>query len=316
MNFDKFFIQSTYPEGYQAPSTQGISSELPLLAMEDQGILPALNFYMELPLAPQELILNCTLKPVPLMHTDIGVAFQHEQRASVAVAYYDLGNLDQRPLPETTRCAVWERDGILCRSIQIGAMGGGFYRGSSQEEERAFEGFEVGQWRAPHGVLYEKPYKTVERNFTVHFGMDAQRRLYMTPPDRVNAIPVFPYAGYFRPGMPLEEMVQLYGQILPGGKGPVVSVTTPLNWQDRNVVPARGGTIPPYDVIFVTPPDGCERISLREAIYGGHVKCSIEALQDEKHQVMFRSVGFRGVSSDSHRVEIVFLRVEEEGSSQ
>ncbi len=244
----------------------------------------------ETKISPQQIILRCELKPLPLTFPSPEAQLILEGEALHKCALY------AKPSIAYGYSREWEYS--MWAAISLHYLGKG--QGTYQNDTFDFEGTTLPMGslilRTP---LFTKTFITQHQNLSERHTTLASGQLLTSPPDVFNTRIFKGYGGYYKPGIPLEEIQQIYFSF-----GCTQSETKiklyDSSFLERNLTPPpQGGK----EITFYPPLQDESIMSLSGALIGGY---AIIEFQTESISIRLRSYTYKAISGSTTDIDIFF----------
>jgi hypothetical protein len=237
---------------------------------QDEGMLDITHpadciLVEESKIVAETLVLRCTLRPVPLQNKTIQVQLIAEGEA-----------LEQTPLYTEESIAYgyeWESTDSCWQAIALDYTGIG--RGVHEGKSFVFYGdtLPFGKIEMTH-PLYIKPFSCEllnyqERMTTLHSGM-----VLRSPPGVLDTQILRGYGGYYKQGIRLEDMQQVYYNLTSTHRQTRVRLINSTTLCEQQTPPPQGGQVFDYRVQF-NPLREEEYLSFPAALAAGYGRISV-----------------------------------------
>jgi hypothetical protein len=237
----------------------------------DEGVLDIFHpsecvLMEESKIAAETLVLRCTLRPIPLNDKNIKVQVIVEGEAledSLLYAEESIAYGFEREVEN----AQW-------RGIAVDYTGIG--RGVHQGESFVFHGKTLpsGEIEAEK-TLYTKPFRNEEFNHQERMTTLASGHLLTSPPGVLDTQVLRGYGGYYKEGIPLADMEQIYYGLTSTHNQTRVRLFSSSTLQERNTPPPYEGKHLNTNVLFSPPPRPEEYLSLPGTLAAGYARFSV-----------------------------------------
>ena len=239
------------PEGHEASS---------VALNEEEGVLDIFHpgdgrLIKESTLAPEILILRCRLRGVLRAPLDIRVQLTSEGETLESVLLYDEGSV--APGYDTVVASQWQ--GVALEYTGVGSV-------LAEGEVIPFQGTDInGGVITLASPLYVKPFRV-----ETHFIEEQQKTLpsgekVTTPLGGGKRRVLRGYGGYFKEGLPLKDIQQIYYSLTSRHHQTCVRLYRSTQLQEEGA-----------DMAFVSPLREEEPLSLEEALNKGHARFQCE----------------------------------------
>lgn len=261
------------PQGYEPPSVE-LNQEEGVLDISHPSTCDLLQ---ESQIVADTLILRCILRPLLIENKQIKVQLISESVTLESTDLYAEGSV--------TYGYAWDVEKSQCRGIAIEYAGLG--KTICKDEIFVFYGKELTNGKLDISTpLYLKPFQIEtqhhqERSTTLRTG-----HLLSSPPGKLNSQILRGYGGYYKEGIALHEIQQIYYALASVQTQTRVRLYSSSTLQDNHTPPPLGGSSFNQDVIFYPEPREEEYLSLPGTIAAGYVRVVVETGWG---QVTFRS---------------------------
>lgn len=242
----------------------------------------------------ETLVLRCTLRPIPLQNKMIHVQLIAEGEALENTLLYDGESIAYG--------YEWESQDSCWQAIALDYTGVG--RGVHEGEAFVFYGnslpFGKIELKTP---LYEKPFlceisSYQERMTTLLSGM-----VLRSPPGVIDTQILRGYGGYYKPGVVLEDIQQVYYSLTSTHGQTRVRLVNSTTLQEQHTLPPLGGKLFDYGVQFSPVPREEDYLSLPGALAAGYGKLSVTS---ELGSTVFSSFLCEGIAGFPGLVNVYF----------
>lgn len=234
----------------------------------DEGILDITHpsscvLLEESQIVANTLTLRCSLRPVPLLDKTSKVQLIAEGEPLQAALVYDEGKVVEGYEGEVKN-SQWR--GI---AIEYAGMGQGIYQG----EKFVFSGKTL-----PFGIiedqtpLYLKPFCVETQSYQVRSTTLAEGKVLASPPGVLNTRVLRGYGGYYQPGVPLEDIQQIYYALTSDYDQTRIRLYRSSVLQAQHTPPPRGGREFNHEIMFSPLPREEEYLSLVGALAAGYAR--------------------------------------------
>jgi len=214
----------------------------------------------------ETLVLRCSLRPIPLQNKAIHVQLIAEGEV-----------LENAPLYEDESVAYgygWESESSGWKGIALDYAGIG--RGVYAGETFIFYGN-----RLPFGEmilknpLYLKPFNCEVGNYQERMTSLSSGQVLRSPPGALDTQFLRGYGGYYKPGIALEDIQQVYYTITSTHRQTRVRLVNSTTLQEQHTSPPHGGQAFNYQVQFIPTLLEEEYLSLPGALASGYAHLSV-----------------------------------------
>lgn len=244
-------------EGYE-PSPVELNYDEGILDISHEAECTLLE---ESKIIPQTLILRCSLRPIPLENRHIKVRLISEGEMLEEVVLYDEESVAFGFDLEIENTH-WK--GI---ALDYTGIGQGIY----EEAPFTFYGNNL-----PFGKieisepLYTKPFTVETVNLQERTTTLPSGQVLTSPPGLLDSRMLRPYGGYYKEGIPLEDIQQVYYSLTSTRDQTRVKLTSSTTLKDEHMSPPLGGKTPNYAITFNPLPQEEHYLSLPGAIAAGY----------------------------------------------
>ncbi len=216
---------------------------------------------------PETLSLRCVLRPLPLVNKTSTVQLISEGEVLEKALLYE----------EETVIQGYERDiknsqwkGI---AVEYAGVGQGMHHG----EKFFFSGksMPAGQIEDTN-PLYVKLFCGEGASYQVRITTLAAGNVLTSPPGVVNTRVLRGYGGYYHPGVPLEQIEQVYYALTSEYDKTRIRLYTSSTLEVQHTPPPHGGRDFNHTVMFSPLPRVEEYMSLTSALSAGHARLSLK----------------------------------------
>lgn len=243
---------------------------------------------------------SVSVKPVPLYPT--------YTRPSWYEKCFDIENREDLLIP-----ILWDESGKVVQAIEIVPAEKALVQMEEREGWELFSQGSLGAWQMQiKGSLFIKPFLYWDHSIIVEErlvagGSEDEPRTQILPASAPMQMPIFPYGGYYRPGLPLDQMEPLFLQVMERQEQTLLSVTRKENWKKKGIIPPESGKIRDFTIEFLGNFLPIHAISVAETILGGYVEIMLEHLEGEK--VSYKSFSYEVAESEKDLYWISFCAV-------
>ena len=240
---------------------------------------------------PETLSLRCRLRPLPQRYPGSKMQLISEGKA-----------LEESPLyADATIVQGYERLLHLSRWQGIAVVYEGAGQGKFQGNFFVFQGLEVPWGRLEIGQpLYIKPFATEDQDYQLRVTTVGEGEVLSTPPGMLNTKMLRGYGGYYQPGIPLEEMEQVYYSLTSDYEKTKVRLHSSATLRSQHTPPPHGGRDFNETVVFSPTLMPQEYLSLPACLAAGDASLD---LVTPWATIPYRSYGCKSVGRDTLRVE-------------
>jgi hypothetical protein len=208
------------------------------------------------------LVLRCVLKPLPLKEKDLKVHLISEEEPLTPALLYD----------EKSIAFGYDREGKDSRWQAIALEYTGVGHGIHQGKPFGFFGKTLPSGQIEESnPLYIKPFKTEHESYKVQTTTLASGQVLTSPPGVLDTQVLRGYGGYYKEGVPLEEIQQIYYSLTSTHKKTRVRLISSSKLQEQKTPPPQGGK----GVLFSPAPLEEEYLTLPGAIAAGYARLLI-----------------------------------------
>ena len=279
---------------YEAPLVETTFEEKPILEMApyiEGSCLESLGFYKG---APFCIRLLCRLNPIPL---DVALSALEakiikQTGALEAINLYPTITqargyehaFDTSLSLEASIPILWDGEGNVLSGIEILWEEKGLVQWKEGDTVHLFS---EGNIDAYHLLctrnLFMKPFLFWDNSIVIKetFGGNKEEEIHILPASSPMCLPIFPYGGYYRPGLPLEQIEPLFLQVMEQDHRTRLSITRGENWKHRGIIPPHPGRRGNFAIEFLGGFEPLHLLSLAETILGGHIKIVLKEQEEE-----------------------------------
>ncbi len=214
-------------------------------------------------IVPEMLALRCVLHPIPFLNKAPKVQLISEGESLAEAFLYDDASVSQG---DAKNCQ-WS--GVALEYVGVGQ---GIYQG----EKFIFSGktFPFGKMeeRTP---LYLKPFCVETQSYQVRTTTLTAGHVLTSPPGVLNTRVLRGYGGYYQPGIPLEQIQQVYYALTSDYDQTRIRLYTSSALQTQHTPPPRGGRDFNQEVMFSPLPREEDYLSLTGALAAGYARFSV-----------------------------------------
>ncbi|MBY0501450.1 MAG: hypothetical protein K2P93_05555 [Alphaproteobacteria bacterium] len=278
------------PQGYEPPSVE---------LNQEEGVLDIFHpspcdLFQESQIIAETLILRCVLSALPIENKKIKIQLISENVALESTELYAENAV--------TYGYEWDVEKSQCQGIVIEYLGLG--KGVFKGEAFVFYGKDLPEGKLVISTpLYLKPFQIEtqhhqERSTTLRTG-----QVLSSPPGKLNTQILRGYGGYYKEGIALSDIQQIYYALTSVQTQTRVRLYSSSTLQDNHTLPPLGGSIFNQDVIFYSPPREEEYLSLPGTIAAGYVQVVVETGWG---QIVFRSFQCEPVPGHPNFINLYF----------
>lgn len=239
-------------KGYEPPSVR--------LTLEEGNIIishPAqCQLEEESKLIAERLVLRCALKPIPLQEKDLKVHLIAEGETLTPALLYE----------EKSIAFGYDHEGKASQWQAIAVDYAGVGHGIHQGKPFGFFGknLPLGQIEGSN-PLYVKPFKTERESHKVQMTTLVSGQILTSPPGVLDAQVLRGYGGYYKEGIPLEEIQQIYYSLTSTHTQTRVRLMSSSKLQEQKT----------KEILFSPTPLEEEYLSLPGALAAGYARLSV-----------------------------------------
>lgn len=251
------------------PPDEGYEPQMPDLN-EEEGLLDITHpstctLIEESKIVAETIILRCTLRPIPLQNKAIQVQLISEGETLNPALLYDENSISYGYTGEIPN-SCWQE--IALEYTGIG-------RGIHEGEAFTFYGntLPFGTIDVPQ-PLYIKPFRCELSNYHERVTTMPSGMVLRSPPGVLDTQMLRGYGGYYKPGIALEDMQQVYYSLTSTHNDTRVRLVNSTSLGLQHTPPPHGGQAFDYQVKFHNI-DPEEYLSLPAALSAGYGKLSV-----------------------------------------
>ncbi len=254
---------SKITDGYE-PSPPELNTEKGVL---DIGSSSECDLIEESKLVAETLILRCTLRPIPYLNQDIKVRLISEGNPLEDVLLYDKGSL--------TYGYEREFEHSMVQGIALDYTGKG--RGVQGGEAFVFEGADLkeGCIRCAN-PLYVKPFSVESQSYAERSTSLPSRQILISPPGVLNARILRGFGGYYKEGIKLEDIQQVYYSLTSVENKTRVRLFSSTVLHEQHTPAPQGGRDFNKQILFHPSPERHHYLSLSGALAEGFCSLLVE----------------------------------------
>jgi hypothetical protein len=276
-------------EGYEPPTPE-LNEEEGVLDITHPGECTLIE---ESKIVAETIVLRCSLKPIPLQSKAIHVQLIAEGEA-----------LEQAPLYEADSVVYgypWEIPNSCWQAIALEYTGMG--QAVHEGQSFAFYGdtlpFGKIELKNP---LYTKPFRCELANVSERVTTMPSGMVLRSPPGVLDTQMLRGYGGYYKPGIGLEDMQQIYYSLTSTHRQTRVKLINSTTLREQHTPPPHGGQAFDYRVQFHALREE-EYLSLPAALAAGYGRISVTS---ELGTTVFTSFLCESISGSSSVVNVWF----------
>lgn len=240
-------------EGYE-PSSVELNEEEGVLDISDESDCILLE---ETKIVAETLILRCALRPIPMAHKTTQVQLISEGELLKPTPLYGKESISYGYEREVEN-SQWR--GVALEYVNIG-------RGIHQGETFTFHGKNLPMGKIECGnPLYIKPFRIESQNHQVRQTTLPSGQILTSPPGILDARVLRGYGGYYKEGIAIEEIQQVYYSLTSTHSHTRVRLYSSSTLRENQTPPPLGGK----DIIFNTHPIEEESLTLPGALAAGY----------------------------------------------
>lgn len=276
-------------EGYEPPVPE-LNQETGVLDITHPAECQLLA---ESKIGAETIVLRCSLRPIPLQNKNIQVQLIAEgETLNTAALYEDDSILHGYDWESSLSC--WQ-----AVSVEYTGLG----RGTHEGETFVFYDTTLpfGKLELPN-PLYIKPFRCELSNYHERVTTLPSGMVLRSPPGVIDTQMLRGYGGYYKTGLRLEEIQQVYYSLTSTHQETRVKLMNLTTLQEQQTPPPHGGKVFDYTVGF-HPLGKEEYLSLPGALAAGYGKLSVVS---EVGVTVFSSFASEVVSGGSQLVDVYF----------
>lgn len=216
----------------------------------------------------ETLILRCALRPIPLPNDQVNVQLIAEGDVLENAALYDEESI--------AFGYDWESQASCWQGIALEYTGIG--KGVKEGTPFTFFGktLPFGEITSAN-PLYTKPFNVEQAPYQERMTTLFEGQVLRSPPGALDTQCLRGYGGYYKEGVDLEDIQQIYYHLTSTGKKTRVRLINSTTLQEQHTPPPHGGQVFDYTVEFI--PTLCEEeyLSLPGAIAAGYGRLSVSS---------------------------------------
>jgi hypothetical protein len=251
------------------PREEGYEPNAPELN-EDEGVMDIFHaanctLVEESKMVAETIVLRCNLCPIPLLNRNIHVQLIAEGETLESAPLYDQNSIAYG--------YNWDQQESCWQGIGLGYAGIG--RGVREGTSFDIQGntLPFGKLEIP-SPLYIKPFAVEQSNYQESLTSLPSGRVLRSPPGVLDTQVFRGYGGYYKPGITLEEIQQIYYHLTSTHDRTRVRLMSSDMLSNQHTPPPHGGRAFDYAVKFI-PLLEEEWLSLPGALAKGYAKLSI-----------------------------------------
>lgn len=251
-------------EGYE-PQTPELNQEEGVLDISHPS---ACTIEEESKLVAETIVLRCALRPIPLQNKGIHVQFIAEGDALDQANLYEEGSISYG--------YEWDWSDSCWQGVALDYTGIG--RAIHEGESHLFYGnsLPLGQIEVKT-PLYLKPFKYEVGNYQERMTSLSSGQVLRTPPGILDSQVLRGYGGYYKPGVALEDIQQVYYTLTSTHRQTQVRLTNSSHLQEQHTPPPHGGQAFDYAVRFQSELLEEEYLNLPGALAAGYARLSVSS---------------------------------------
>ncbi|OJW50575.1 MAG: hypothetical protein BGO67_05735 [Alphaproteobacteria bacterium 41-28] len=259
-------------EGYE-PSSPELNQEEGVLDISDDSDC---NLIEESKIIAETLILRCVLRPIPLTDRTIHAQLISEGEILESTPLYEEESISYGYEREVEN-SKWQG-----MAFDYAGMGRGIHQGT----QFVFYGEALPLGRLEvENPLYVKPFKIESQNVQERTTTLLSGEILTSPPGVLDTRVLQGYGGYYKEGVALNEIQQVYYALTPSHSQTRVRLFSSSHLQEQHTPPPYGGKGLSGNVTFSLLREE-EILSLPGAIAAGYARLSVIM---ETHTILFRS---------------------------
>jgi hypothetical protein len=265
---------------------------------QDEGVLDIFHesdcvLVEDSKIVAETLILRCALRPIPLENKTIHVQLISEGETLENTPLYEEESISYGYEREVEN-SWWQ--GIALDYVGLG-------RGVYQEKPFVFYGTTLPYGKLEiEGSLYLKPFKFESQNVQERSTTLPSGEVITSPPGVLDTRVLRGYGGYYKEGIALEEIQQIYYALTSTHSQTRVKLFSSSDLQEQQTPPPHGGKGLGGNVTF-SPIEQEEILTLSGAIAAGHARLSASM---EGETILFRSYLCEPVSGHTTFMNVYF----------
>lgn len=241
----------------------------------------------------ETLVLRCSLRPLPLLNHNIQVRLIAEGDALESISLYAEDSI--------TYGYEWDQKESCWQGIALSytGIGQGIKDGTS---------FPIQGNTLPFGTLkiptplYTKPFAVEQSNYQERITSLPSGSILRSPPDALDTQLMRGYGGYYKPGIDLQKIQQVYYSLTSTHQHTKVRLMSSDTLCAQHTPPPHGGKLYDYTVQF-SPLREEEWLSLPAALAAGYGKLSVIS---DVGETVFSSFLCEPILGFSNMVDVYF----------
>ncbi len=253
---------SFFHEGYE-PSSVELNQEEGVLEISHPSECVLIE---ECKIVPEILILRCVLRPLPLMDKTIKAHLISEGESLKETLLYDPESVNYGYELEVEK-SQWQ--GVALEYAGIG-------RGVHQGESFVFYGKDIAIGKIKCGSpLYLKPFKVESNTYQERSTTLVSGQVLISPPGILDSRVLRGYGGYYKEGILLEEIQQVYYALTSTHTQTRIRLFSSSFLHKQHTPPPQGGKDSDQYIIYNPVPQREESLTLPGAVSAGYAHLSI-----------------------------------------
>lgn len=284
-------LSPTYLDNGFDPSTPELNTEKGVLNIGTEG---ECNLIEDSKRIADTLILRCKLQPLPYQNQGIIVKLILEGNSLQEVTLYD----------KESHTYGYEREieQSMLKGIALNYTGLG--RGSQGDETFVFEGMDLSQGTLKcEDPLYIKPFSVETQAYSERTTTLSSDQRLVSPPGVINARILRGFGGYYKEGITLADIQQVYYSLTSVEDKTRVRLFSSTTLQENHTPAPHGGHDFNKQVLFHPLPDRHTYLSLAGALAEGYCYFSVE---HEGDITKFTSTFGEPISGHPNLVDVYF----------
>ena len=276
------------------PSAEGYEPPLPERNQEE-GILeishPAdCTLIEETKIVAETLILRCSLQPLPLINKAIKVGLISEGEALENTLLYEKEAI-AFGYDQEIENSQWQ-----ALALKYTDIGHGIYRG----KPFTFWGKTLPSGRLEIGqTIYVKPFRVESQNHQERHTTFASGQILTSPPGILDARILRGYGGYYKEGIALDKIQQIYYSLTSTHNHTRVRLVSSSTLQQQQILPPQGG----MGILFNPDPQKEEYLTLPAALAAGYAHINVST---ELGETQFSSFLCEPIHGDTTLINVYF----------
>lgn len=312
---------------YEALSVDTGFEEKPILEMDPYGEGPFFESLDSYKSAPFCIKLLCRLNPIPLdiqlSTLEAKVIKQMSSLEAVMLyptstrtsGYENSFDISSSAEGSISNPILWDGVGEVIQGIELFWEGKSLVQWKEGDLPYLFSGgnieaYHIGSARN----LFIKAFLCWDSSLTIqeisHIKEETgEEEIQILPASSPMCIPIFPYGGYYRLGLPLDQIEPLFLQVLEHDNRACLSVTRKENWKEKGIIPPHAGKRGMFTIEFFGKYGPISLLTLAETILGGHIKMTLKD-QEEEISIGYTSFFYETVEGEKDLYWISFCHAE------